>query len=221
MFYALYGFVWGVFIPYIARRFAKFMPATAAYALFDIFHFRFSLRRQGKENFLRLRATLRWRSFMYGLVTAGIFFAAGYFPVAGSLIWILIFIAASLLLIEIDWRLMVLPDIITYPLLIVGFGFACFGGGTLIPAESFIGAGVGYALPTLASLLLVWRNKNVFGGGDIKYLAVIGAWLGVEKLVYVILAACLLFGIYALVRRRRAGAFGPALAAAAIGMFFI
>ena len=42
MSYALCGFVWGLFIPYIARRFAKFMPATFAYALFDICHCRFS-----------------------------------------------------------------------------------------------------------------------------------------------------------------------------------
>lgn len=49
MSYALCGFVWGLFIPYIARRFAKFMPATFAYALFDICHCRFSLQERSRH----------------------------------------------------------------------------------------------------------------------------------------------------------------------------
>lgn len=220
MSYALCGFVWGLFIPYIARRFAKFMPATFAYALFDICHCRFSLQTKGKEKFLRLRATLRWRSFMYALAAAVIFYALALrnpgFDAAG----LAIFAGASLLLVEIDSRLLLLPDIITYPLLILGFGFACFGGG-ILPVESFIGAAAGYILPTAAAMFLVWKHKDAFGGGDVKYLAVIGAWLGLEKLLYVIIGACIIFAVYALAARKRAGAFGPALALAAIGAAFI
>ena len=36
MIYAAYGLVFGLFIPYLARRFSKFMPATPAYALYRI-----------------------------------------------------------------------------------------------------------------------------------------------------------------------------------------
>ena len=36
MIYAVYGFVAGFLIPYMSRRFAKFMPATPAYALYRL-----------------------------------------------------------------------------------------------------------------------------------------------------------------------------------------
>ena len=36
MFYAIFGFIFGLLIPYMARRFAKFMPATMAYALYRL-----------------------------------------------------------------------------------------------------------------------------------------------------------------------------------------
>ena len=36
MSYIFWGFLFGVLIPYMARRFAKFMPATAAYALYRL-----------------------------------------------------------------------------------------------------------------------------------------------------------------------------------------
>ena len=88
------------------------------------------------------------------------------------------------------------------------------------PAESSIGAAAGYVLPVFASLFLVWKHKDVFGGGDIKLLSAAGAWLGVELLLYVILLSCLVFGIYALIRRQRAGAFGPAIAISAIIVAF-
>lgn len=39
MIYAVYGFVFGLLIPYISRRFAKFMPATMAYALVSLCKF--------------------------------------------------------------------------------------------------------------------------------------------------------------------------------------
>ena len=36
MWYAVYGFVFGMLIPYMARRFSKFMPATMAYAVYRL-----------------------------------------------------------------------------------------------------------------------------------------------------------------------------------------
>ena len=37
MLYITIGFIFGFSIPYLARRFSKFMPATLAYALYRIF----------------------------------------------------------------------------------------------------------------------------------------------------------------------------------------
>ncbi len=218
----LLGFGFGCFIPYMARRFAKFMPASFAYALIRLFtpgKFLSAAKRRDKRYRLLKNAFLR-RSLMYGIGTALLSFAAGvcFAPAAegGSLL----FIWVLLLLCEIDARMELLPDILTVPLLIFGFCFAVFNGSWVGIGESAIGALGGYFIPALASLALVWKNKDVFGGGDIKLLAACGAWLGLEYLLYVIILSCALFAVYAAVRRQRQGAFGPAIAAAAIVVAF-
>jgi leader peptidase (prepilin peptidase)/N-methyltransferase len=113
-----------------------------------------------------------------------------------------------------------LPDILTVPLLVVGYAFAAFVGVWVCPAESAFGALVGYVMPVVATLILVWKDKDMFGGGDIKLLTAIGAWVGAEKLIYIILLSVFVFGLYALFRRQRSGAFGPAIAVSAIIIAF-
>ena len=87
-------------------------------------------------------------------------------------------------------------------------------------AESVLGAVTGYMLPVVASAFLVWKNKDAFGGGDIKLLAALGAWLGMELVIYTMILASVLFVLYALARRMRVGAFGPAITIAAIMIAF-
>lgn len=64
------------------------------------------------------------------------------------------------------------------------------------------------------------ENKDAFGGGDIKLLAALGAWLGFEKLLYVIVVSAVLFILYAAIKRQRSGAYGPAIAIAGIIVAF-
>lgn len=45
-------------------------------------------------------------------------------------------------------------------------------------------------------MLMLWRSVDAFGGGDIKLLSAIGAWLGLEGVIYTILLSCLVFGLY-------------------------
>lgn len=94
------------------------------------------------------------------------------------------------------------------------------GMGHISGAESALGAVGGYFLPVLVSLLFVWKNKDAFGGGDIKLLAALGAWLGFEKLLYVIVVSAVLFILYAAIKRQRSGAYGPAIAIAGIIVAF-
>lgn len=223
MLYVLSGLFFGFFIPYTARRFEKFMPATFAYALYRIFRRGknvSAIKRKKSSRYIELNRRYMLRSVMWGLACGGISLAA-YWRFGGEQAgWHLFFIWSLLLLTEIDWRMYLLPDILTVPLLLVGFLYAALAGGWVVPAESAIGAFAGYFLPVVASLFLVWKDKDMFGGGDIKLLAGIGAWTGADKLIYVILTAVVIFGLYALVRRQRSGAFGPAIAAAAIIIAF-
>lgn len=220
--YAVYGFVFGILIPYLARRFEKFMPATFAYALYQICRpgKRLSAERRKNPRYAKFKKQFLRRSLMWGLLCAAVSFGAYEQFGANHIGWSLYFIWSLLLLTEIDYRMYLLPDILTVPLLIIGFFASVLLLGWVSSGESAFGALVGYFLPVTASLFLVWKDKDMFGGGDIKLLAAIGAWVGAEKLIYVILTAVVIFGIYTLLKRQRSGAFGPAIALAAIIIAF-
>lgn len=211
----LYGFLLGFIIPYLSRRFAKFMPATLGYALYRSFKPVKVSKKTNKTKKL-LWKRYRNRSFLFGLITAVLFGLALFKFGSHFLVFKLIFIYILLLLAEIDNRMFLLPDILTYPLLLIGLCFALFTGGFINITESVMAASLGYLLPVFASLFLVWKNPEAFGGGDIKLLSAIGAWLGVSGLLFVIISASIGFGAYSLIRRQRSGAFGPAIAIAAI-----
>lgn len=223
MIYAAYGLVFGLFIPYLARRFGKFMPATPAYALYRIIKPVRSVsyaKRNGNPAYRRLMTKYRMRSIGWGIVAAAISYLAAERFSDVYIVWYLGLIWTLLLLTEIDNRMQLLPDILTVPLLIAGFAYSVFVSQWVIPAESVLGAITGYVLPVFASAFLVWKNKDAFGGGDIKLLAALGAWLGVELVIYTMILACALFALYALARQVRNGAFGPAITAAAIMIAF-
>lgn len=213
MFYIALGFVFGLFVPYMARRFAKFMPATPAYALYRLFkpnkHSHRSRPRHKKLKLLYLT-----RSVLYAFITAFLT-ACVIYHIEDYVAWYIGFIWVLILLSEIDLKMFLLPDILTVPLLISGFMFSAFEGG-IQPEESAFAALAGYLLPIIATLLMLWRSVDAFGGGDIKLLAAIGAWLGFEPLIYTIILSCLIFGIYSLIKKQRSGAFGPSIALSAI-----
>lgn len=195
------------------------MPATLAFALCQLVK---PSKNVGSEKwrksliYSKLRREYSYRSLMGGIITAGISYLAYAQFGTEHLGWILFLFWMLLLLAEIDSRMYLLPDIITIPLLVCGFMAAAAGWGLVTPLESGLGALAGYFLPSAVSLLFVWRNKDAFGGGDIKLLAALGAWLGLEVLLYVIIISAVLFGLYALIKKQRSGAYGPALAVAAI-----
>lgn len=223
MTYAFYGFVLGFIIPYMARRFAKFMPASAAESVWRLLYSgkRTSHQRRFTSlKYKRLVSTYFWRCFMFGLLVAGLFYYASYHFSIRGLSGILAFIWALVLLLEIDYKTMFLPDVVTVPLLIGGFVFSSFYGEWVFSTESALGAVVGYLLPVIAALFIVKKHPDAFGGGDIKLLAAIGAWVGILAVIYTILIATILFVFFALITRRRVGAFGPAISIAGIIVAF-
>ena len=222
MIYAIAGFLLGFLVPYIARRFAKFMPATFAYAVWQIV---FSGKGCGKKakkssRYKQLCSCYFWRSLMAGLLSGGLFFAAFAYWGANGAVFRCMFIWILLLLAEIDYRMYLLPDILTIPLLLLGVLAGVFDVGFVVLQDAVVAANIGYFLPVLASLLFVKYNKDAFGGGDIKLLSALGAWLGLEGMLATIVVSCGLFFVWALVKRQRSGAYGPALAIAGIIVAF-
>ncbi|MEL7539900.1 MAG: A24 family peptidase [Pseudomonadota bacterium] len=92
-----------------------------------------------------------------------------------------------LLLSYIDLRTGLLLDILTWPLVAVGLGYAAHNGSL---ASALAGAATGYVL--IAGLALIWRRLRGYEGiglGDAKLLAAGGAWVGIYHLPMVLLIA--------------------------------
>ena len=224
MIYIICGFIWGILIPYMARRFAKFMPATMAYALYRLIWPHKTVSKQKKLNtpcYRRLIRKYTMRSIGWGIVSCALSYLTMQKFGTNHIWWYLFFIWVLLLLTEIDYRMQLLPDILTIPLLICGFAYASFVSFWVLPIESSLGAFLGYLVPVFTSLFFVHKNPTALGGGDIKLLSAIGAWIGFEKLMYAIVLSCLIFLItVVLYSRKRDGAFGPSLVIATIAIIF-
>lgn len=232
MLYILIGFILGFFIPYLARRFAKIMQQTPtmAYALYRIFT---PTKHVSKEKrlknlkYIQLRNRYFMRSFGWAIIATAIISVVKQAVAPNELPWITFFIMILLILTEIDKRIQFLPDILTSPLLIGGFAYASFAGAllgeTTVEAveNSSLGAVFGYLIPVVASLLLIKKHPDNMGGGDIKILAAIGAWLGLAYIPFVILFSCIIFAFSYFITKKRVDAFGPSIVLAALLILFI
>ena len=138
------------------------------------------------------------------------------------------FLMALLAVTLIDWEHRIIPDEISLTFIVIGITWSLFN-----PRLSFLGSLFG-ALAGAGSLWLVGllyklaRHKEGMGGGDIKLMGMIGAFLGIELILPVIVLASFLgsiYGVYLLKSKggdaQTAVAFGSFLApAAAICMIF-
>lgn len=223
MLYILCGFFFGCLIPYLARKSGKLIAYASGYVCLKLFVPTHALPfKKLKENpqYMRLFYRYLMRSLGWGIFCGAMSWL--FIECFDNLytLWYMAFLWILLLLVEIDKRFMLLPDFYTLPLLILGFGYAASNGNWLIPtdpeimsisANSFLGAAFGYVMPTAASMFIAWKYPDAFGGGDIKLLTAIGAWVGLEAISFIILLACAIFAVSCLIAKRRADAFGPAI----------
>lgn len=125
----------------------------------------------------------------------------------------------SLTFIDIDHQL--LPDTITLPFLWIGLLCNYFGLFTDL-YSSVMGAAAGYGIFWLThQIFKLVTGKEGLGLGDLKLLAMLGAWTGWQVLPSIIFLSSLLgslAGLYLVLFRRRQGSvpipFGPYLAVA-------
>ncbi|MDP2007604.1 MAG: A24 family peptidase [Rubrivivax sp.] len=129
--------------------------------------------------------------------------------------------AVLLALALIDWDTTVLPDALTLPLLWAGLLAAALGWLPGLPLlQSLWGAVAGY----LSLFLVYWffklaTGKEGMGFGDFKLLAALGAWLGWQAILPIVLMSSVLGAVVGLVmkaggslRQGRFVPFGPFLA---------
>ncbi|PZU11066.1 A24 family peptidase [Sphingomonas sp.] len=144
--------------------------------------------------------TIDWRHPAMEVLCAAIgavalILAPGWPGAAGALFgWGL----AVLALLDLDhfW----LPDRLTLPLGALGLAI-----GPALAIDRLIGAAAGYAaLALLAAAYRRARGRIGLGRGDAKLLGAIGAWLGWAALPFVLLAACALGILWAILARKGA-----------------
>lgn len=120
------------------------------------------------------------------------------------------FLMALLAVTLIDWEHRIIPNEISLPFILVGVGWS-FVTPTIDPLDSVLGVVAGGGGLWLVGVLYrALRNADGMGGGDVKLMAMIGAFLGFRMVVPVILIASFFGSIYGIVLMRRTGAGGGA-----------
>jgi leader peptidase (prepilin peptidase)/N-methyltransferase len=158
------------------------------------------------------------------LLTAALFAAVGWRIGAQplALLWCAV-VAVLLALALIDWDTTLLPDVLTLPLLWAGLIAAALGW-TLPWNTALWGAVAGYlSLWSVYWLFKLTTGKEGMGYGDFKLLAALGAWLGWQMIVPILLMASVLGALVGIVMKLRSSLregryvpFGPFLAGAGV-----
>ncbi len=155
-------------------------------------------------------ASYQWRGLSLGFLSS---------VILGCLLIIVFFV---------DLRHRIIPDVITVPGILIGLFLALFSPQVKILDSLLgllIGGGAFYLLAILGELLF---KKESLGGGDIKLAAMLGAFLGWQKLLLIFFLSALLgsiVGILAIylssrIKEHRTIPFGPFLALASIAALF-
>lgn len=160
---------------------------------------------------------------------SGILFALTlyYFGFSAATIIYWIFVAALVIITFIDLDHQIIPDVISLPGIVVGFGCSFF-----IPSLSWLNSLLGILLGGGILLTIAWLYEKIagregMGGGDIKLLAMLGAFLGWKAILPVVFLASLtgtVVGVPLMLLQKGdsklAIPFGPFLASAALIYLF-
>jgi leader peptidase (prepilin peptidase) / N-methyltransferase len=159
-----------------------------------------------------------------GLLTLALFWRFGF---SLGFLALVLFCSALVVITFIDMEHQIIPDEISLPGIVVGFLFSFF-----LPGQTWLGSLAGILLGG-GSLLLVascyqWlTGKEGMGGGDIKLLAMMGAFLGWKAVPFIIFASSLVGSVVGIAMMlvlkkdsKLAIPFGPYLAFGAVLYIF-
>jgi leader peptidase (prepilin peptidase)/N-methyltransferase len=159
------------------------------------------------------------------LISALLFSAVGFvYTDIWQIMFACIFIAVLIALMGIDLDTFLLPDELTLPLVWIGLLVNLNGMFSSSLESSLFGAVIGYmSLWSIYWIFKLITGKDGMGYGDFKLLAAIGAWLGWQCLVNVLLFSSCLGIVYALTLKMlgkldsgKAIPFGPFLGGGAL-----
>jgi leader peptidase (prepilin peptidase)/N-methyltransferase len=164
----------------------------------------------------RISARYPLLELLTGALFAAVAWRFGAQPM--TLVWCAV-VAVLLALSAIDWDTTVLPDALTLPLLWAALITAALGWNLTLK-DAVWGAVVGYlSLWSVYWLFKLATGKEGMGFGDFKLLAALGAWLGWQSILPIVLFASILGAMVGIgmkmsgsLREGRFVPFGPFLA---------
>lgn len=182
------------------------------------------------------RAPISWRYPLVEILTAALAWATWWhlqhapFP---SALWFFFFMAPLIAITFIDLDHQIIPDLFSLSGIVTGLATRLL----LAPADARMAAFGDAVVGALVGAGLLWgvawayeklRHQEGLGMGDVKLMAMLGAFLGVKGVAFIILGSSLLgsivggFAILVLRRGLRfAMPFGPFIAIAAVVYFFV
>lgn len=122
------------------------------------------------------------------------------------------FLMALLAVTLIDWRHRIIPDRISISFIFIGLAWSFFNPALSLLSSSVGAAAGGGFLWIVGAVYQRLRGVEGMGGGDVKLMAMIGAWLGAALVLPVIVIASLCGSLYGLALIRRGGDGGTAVA---------
>lgn len=147
-------------------------------------------------------------------------------------LWFFTFVCPLIVITFIDLKYFLIPDVISIPFTLLGFGVHQIHQNFLQPLQTFydsllgmvIGAGV---LWLIAKTYESLRKQEGLGMGDVKLMAMVGAFLGWKAVFFVFLFSSfiasilgILLMIFSKYRLQSALPYGPFIAAAALLYLF-
>ncbi|MBL0380313.1 MAG: prepilin peptidase [Desulfofustis sp. PB-SRB1] len=153
---------------------------------------------------------------------------AAVFGISVAALGYFVFCAALVTIIWIDIHHQIIPDVISLPG--IGFGLLFSFVSPLVTwQDSLIGAVVGFGIFYAISLAYyLLRGHDGLGGGDVKLLAMLGAFLGYKSLLFIIFVSSFtgtIAGLWAMRTQKLGGRtripFGPFLCVGAMLYLFL
>ncbi len=156
--------------------------------------------------------------FLVEILTPLIFITLFYrFGNAFSIIYLkyLILFSIGSIIFFIDFFHKIIPDVLSLPLILIGIIFSLFPGSDVPFRSALIGAGFGFLLFFLLAVIFkFFLKKDALGGGDIKLIAALGSFMGLNGVIFTIFISSVISLFFLLIIRhdlKKEFSFGPFL----------
>ncbi len=166
----------------------------------------------GRCRFCKSRIPVRY--LLIELITASLFLFTYYqYGISIKTLSLLVFFSILIAVSFIDLDTRKIPDVLTLPGMVAGLALSFWTISVLKSAVGIaVGVGVLWIIAIIGKLLL---KQEAMGGGDIKLLGVVGAFLGPLGALLTLFLGALVGVVVSVPMRKRKVPFGPFLSAGA------